>query len=149
MGSPSKSESQGADLAHNLAVDHGLVSGLYGCGVGQDGYVSIKFPGGLWLRGLTHQDHALPHQIALHLLQGQGCRLACHYLQAAKQNVKPPVCCLLWERQRSVSSQYICVELAACAQSLCEWTARAQTQLPDRLDSRTGCGTLLFAGIIT
>lgn len=34
-------------LAHNLTVDHSLVSGLYSGGVGQYGNVRIKFPCGL------------------------------------------------------------------------------------------------------
>ena len=57
-----------------------LVAGLDGCGVSQDGNVSIKLPGSLGLGSLIHQNHALAHLVALHFLQSKSCCLPSHHL---------------------------------------------------------------------
>lgn len=61
-------------------MNDGLVTGLDGGGVRQDGDVGVELPAGAGLAPFVQQYHALPHLISLYLLQSQRCRLPRHHL---------------------------------------------------------------------
>ena len=82
-GSQSAAVHRGSHLAHDLTVNDGLVAGLDGGGVREDGDVSIKLPAGHGGVLGIHQHHTLAYSPPPDLLQGQGCCLACHHLRAA------------------------------------------------------------------
>lgn len=68
-------------LTNYLTVNDSLVARLYGGGMGEDGDGCIKLPDSFRMQCNTRQDHPLPDQIPLYLLERHSCSLTGHHLR--------------------------------------------------------------------